>query len=67
MAELKHCPFCGGEAKLVNSFNQRGNYSVVVCLLCGISGKRSYIPYLPSANQAAKDLWNRRANDGQRS
>ena len=59
MAELKPCPFCGGEA--VSDFAIYDyNYWGVVCKVCG-----AYVPvddYGPE--EEAIEKWNRRAGDG---
>lgn len=50
MEDLKHCPFCGGEAKCVEYY---GLYHVV-CFDCHMSGRDS-----PSI-ETAQEAWNTR-------
>lgn len=52
MAELKPCPFCGGEAKLHSSFE----FSYVSCRKCGIQ-----TPVRLSDVEAC-NKWNKRSN-----
>lgn len=57
MADLKPCPFCGGEAEL--RINEERYYkAVVLCKQCGIHTVRQHIP------EIAISEWNRRAEDG---
>ena len=60
MAELKPCPFCGGEAKL----EHLSKSSMVYCLSCKASSK--LIEYAPdyASDEKAIEAWNRRAEDG---
>ena len=37
--ELKHCPFCGGEADIWRMYGKYGYFMVVKCSVCGASGK----------------------------
>ena len=50
MAELKPCPFCGGDATLYTRF-------WIVCMTCG-----AQTTIFDSA-QAAVEAWNRRAGE----
>ena len=42
MAELKPCPFCGGEAKYMNITEGIFISRFVTCTKCGIETKRNY-------------------------
>ena len=57
MAELKPCPFCGGDASVLD---QRHIFSrvAVSCQDCGVR-----TAYCSTIAKAVKD-WNRRAEDG---
>ena len=50
MTELKHCPFCGGEAKCIEFY---GLYHVICCN-CHIAGKDC------STRESAVSAWNTR-------
>ena len=51
--ELRKCPFCGGEAKIVKSF-----YSIwVKCTCCNASTNGG------ESEEIAAELWNRRAGE----
>ena len=59
---LKRCPFCGGEAKTVEY--KVYSYVRVVCQDCGAASKNvEYSAYYTAADRA-KELWNRRVEDG---
>lgn len=51
MAELKRCPFCGGEAKLIDD-----DLSYVICTECGIH------PYHRISLRDAIEAWNKRTS-----
>ena len=57
--KLKHCPFCGGEAELAFSVNDKGNYKLfwVSCTQCRCE------THIESAKRKAVARWNRRASD----
>jgi Lar family restriction alleviation protein len=55
MTELKPCPFCGGEAKLISEY---ANAHYVECKNCWASVWRSC-----PTHEEAIEVWNRRAND----
>ena len=65
MAELKPCPFCGGEADYrTENFGAR---VWVQCLECGVSTSRydtNLIVAGKGGKEWAKEAWNRRAEDG---
>lgn len=58
MAELKPCPFCGGEAKYRPAGGISQDYGYVRCenLCCD---QHCYLP-----KKEAIEAWNRRAEDG---
>ena len=61
MAELKPCPFCGGEAKLIYSMP----YNAVQCTKCKTWGKTIVDSYeQQDGKYEAIEAWNRRAEDG---
>lgn len=79
MAELKPCPFCGGEAKVSDVITFRKDGKTIECTKCHARSKYVLIdsPTLTyfgldestryTAEQAVQivtDLWNRRAEDG---
>lgn len=67
MPELKHCPFCGGEAKLVKDMRYPGNSQGIDawhvtcpnwdCVIYGVD--KTYF----RRRYKAIEAWNRRAND----
>lgn len=57
MAELKPCPFCGGEAEIISGFG--GKYTVQ----CEKGGCMANIMWCPDKDSAIK-AWNRRAENG---
>lgn len=59
MAELKPCPFCGGEVKICFDFR----YEVYEVNCCRCNG--TYTHWHGVVDEAI-EAWNRRANDGQR-
>ena len=73
MAELKPCPFCGGEAKLKGICGSESAYAFVICERCGartektyefdLYGKEVITPsfFLEKAKSRAVSLWNARA------
>lgn len=58
---IKPCPFCGGEAKLVD-YGISGKYKVVQCLECG-ARTRLFDPEIFRGGNAV-EAWNRRTGDG---
>ena len=60
MAELKPCPFCGGEAKLDHLVKS----SIVWCKCCMASTKSMEFSPEYASDEKAIEAWNRRAEDG---
>lgn len=59
MAELKPCPFCGGEAKIVT---YRNEYSRINPTLVGCSVCKTQTALYDKRKEAIK-AWNRRADN----
>ena len=59
MAELKPCPFCGGEAKL----EHLSKSSIVYCNGCMASTKSINFSPIYLSDEKAIEAWNRRAED----
>jgi Lar family restriction alleviation protein len=62
MAELKPCPFCGGEAKLLTE--NFGEYVWAKCEVCGVQTSRYYVRAVVDGKDGEKraiEAWNRRA------
>ena len=55
MAELRECPFCGGEATLWKSYPADRPYNI----LCGCGGRVGYF----YTKEEAIEAWNRRAGE----
>ena len=66
MAELKSCPFCGGEAELEHphSFGSSLEYSGVRCIRCRARTEPILKSFAYSSDEKAIEAWNRRAEDG---
>ena len=62
MAELKPCPFCGGEAIITKHHNRFSEWWLVSCTKCHISQTGSEYEFSFEAIEA----WNRRAEDGKK-
>lgn len=60
MSDLKPCPFCGGNAELVN-YGLTGKLKIVQCLDCG-ARTRVFDPEV-KRGESACDAWNRRVTD----
>ena len=64
MIELKPCPFCGGEADLIETSNL-GSWGVSVsfvrCSVCWIDGESGNNIIRKKANNIAIKAWNTRA------
>ena len=60
MSELRECPFCGGEAELVN-YGLTGKFEVVQCVDCG-ARTRVFDPDI-KRGESVIEAWNRRASD----
>lgn len=63
MKKIKPCPFCGSEAKLSNSYNERRSvfYTKVLCMHCHAEGgpiKSSNMT--AETNDEAIEHWNMR-------
>ena len=58
MAELKPCPFCGGEAD-IRLDSELQIYFVIVCTKCPTNVGRMWY----SKKKDAIEAWNRRAGD----
>lgn len=63
MAELKPCPFCGGEAEIEHIFRFGTDYSFVRCVKCRVITKPIIKSFLYSSDERAAEAWNRRVND----
>ncbi len=61
MNELKPCPFCGGEARIISHrFHELSNTYGVTCKICGSETRQFY-----RAEEDAVNAWNRRASDAE--
>lgn len=58
--ELKPCPFCGEEARLINKCAAFEKVSCVICTKCGARTKDFSISTKWSSDQEAIEAWNRR-------
>lgn len=58
MDELKKCPFCGGEAEIVDIKGRESALHVfdIYCMECGVNIEKS------DCLEDAVDRWNERAN-----
>ena len=63
MAELKPCPFCGGDAHLQHDHAGCG-YSYVICERCGLKSVYFVRSFDRASDLDAIEYWNRRAEDG---
>ena len=59
MAELKKCPFCGGEAKYIEGRDFFIS-KFVTCTKCGIETRRNYV-----RKNEAIEAWNNRATESE--
>lgn len=63
MEELKRCPFCGDEAKLLHGIIGVNKFSYVMCLGCCVKTDRHVISTEYSCDEKAIAAWNRRKDD----
>ena len=56
MAELKHCPFCGGEAEII----QNDHFTDISCKDDECRGFTYYLKF--KTEEEAIEAWNRRAD-----
>jgi len=63
MDELKPCPFCASEAKLLHEYDEDGDeYHYVQCQTCGVQTDGYFsFPNEPYGWEKAEEVWNRRA------
>ena len=67
MAELKPCPFCGGEAHTAIKHGFGGRMALVICGNCEASGEAFYAENYfieEKATEKAIEAWNRRVDNG---
>lgn len=62
MADLKPCPFCGGEVDMNGSYWKHMITADFLCLDCG-ARVRLKIKFVVDPIKAVIEAWNRRAND----
>lgn len=66
MAELKPCPFCGGEAAYIKEEDKEfGQVSSVYCENCGARGEFFLVSDSYCSKDKAIEAWNRRESDGE--
>lgn len=66
MAEMKSCPFCGGEAEIsTNTRIIKGKHHPIYWVKCCECGAK--VPRYNRTAEEAIDIWNRRASDGKES
>ena len=65
MAELKPCPFCGGEAELHHKYDLTSidGYSYVYCKNCRVNTEMFPKSYDHSSDAKAIEAWNRRTDE----
>ena len=65
MSELKPCPFCGGEARLLLNAKRKiygkDEYRTGVVACCNVCEARMFY----TSEKLAVEAWNRRVKDGQ--
>lgn len=64
MAELKPCPFCGGNASLGHDHLGLGA-SYVRCEKCGVESIRFMKSFEVASDDEAVEFWNRRADNAE--
>lgn len=65
IADLKPCPFCGGDARLSYGDDDGEMYVVSMCESCGMQSMKQYYvseskESVTGAEERALHLWNRR-------
>lgn len=64
MIDLKPCPFCGGEAMLINTFALGCESKSVHCIKCKAKVNNFSAYTEERSAEIAIDAWNRRDDDG---
>lgn len=65
MADLKPCPFCGGQAVFyIGRYSGGTNYVVVKCRKCNAKTEEIIGSVAYCAKDVVIDLWNRRDDNG---
>lgn len=57
--ELKACPFCQGQAQVIEAHDDDGRFAAVVCVACG-AGSRQHYFLGDDAREYAAAAWNKR-------
>lgn len=72
MEEIKHCPFCGGEADLWYKWGKHGYLTFVECEICSAQSKPFSLGreidenwYESASSKKAIAFWNRRVKETQ--
>ena len=63
MRELRECPFCGGEARLMCDFECGVESKTVKCIKCGAKVNNFFKYNEERSTKEAVDAWNRRVSD----
>jgi len=69
MEQLKHCPFCGGEAGIANIYHEERQYypyyAEAICHRCQARvGSTGFSKTAEEAERKAIEAWNRRVING---